>query len=31
MAERPKDAIETLTPLLQASDQSSKTLQLAAY
>lgn len=30
MAKRPKDAIETLAPLLQASDPSSKTLQLAA-
>ena len=30
MAERPKDAIETLTPLLQASDPNSRTLQLAA-
>ena len=30
MAERPQDAIETLAPLLQASDPNSKTLQLAA-
>jgi tetratricopeptide (TPR) repeat protein len=30
MAERPKDAIETLAPLLQASDPGTKTLQLAA-
>ena len=30
MAEHPKDAIETLTPLLQAGDPNSKTLQLAA-
>ena len=30
MAERPNDAIETLKPLLQASDPNSKTLQLAA-
>ncbi len=30
MAERPKDAIETLAPLLQAGDPNSRTLQLAA-
>lgn len=30
LAERPKDAIETLAPLLQANDQSAGTLQLAA-
>ena len=30
MAEHPKDAIETLAPLLQASDPNSRTLQLAA-
>jgi tetratricopeptide (TPR) repeat protein len=30
MAERPKDALETLSPLLQASDPSPDTLQLAA-
>jgi tetratricopeptide (TPR) repeat protein len=30
MAERPKDAIETLAPLLQANDPNAKTLQLAA-
>ncbi len=30
MAKRPKDAIETLAPLLQEKDPDSKTLQLAA-
>jgi tetratricopeptide (TPR) repeat protein len=30
MAERPKDAIETLAPLLQANDLTARTLQLAA-
>jgi tetratricopeptide (TPR) repeat protein len=30
MAKHPKDAIETLAPLLQANDPDSKTLQLAA-
>jgi tetratricopeptide (TPR) repeat protein len=30
MAERPKEAIETLAPLLQANDPNAKTLQLAA-
>jgi tetratricopeptide (TPR) repeat protein len=30
MANRPKDAMDTLTPLLEASDPDSKTLQLAA-
>jgi tetratricopeptide (TPR) repeat protein len=30
MAERPKDAIETLAPLLQAGDSNTRTLQLAA-
>ena len=30
MAERPKDAIETLAPLLQTGDPNSRTLQLAA-
>lgn len=30
LAERPKDALETLAPLLQVSDPSASTLQLAA-